>query len=217
MKNKTQDNFYVYVHINIETNVIFYVGKGNGNRAYAKTRRSVRWTNYTNKHPYRVEFINSNLSDIEALKIEIETIARIGRIDTNTGPLINLTDGGEGASGAVRSEETKNKMSIAAKGKILSLECKEKISQINMGKKLSEETKMKISEANKTAWETRERIAHISDSHKENISKSLKGRKRSEEVKDKIKKAKTGRKHTEETRMKISETLSKKPNKNNSL
>lgn len=86
----------------------------------------------------------------------------------------NLTIGGEGTKGLIKSEETRKKhseivksrpsgmlgkkhsektlikMSQSAKNKLpMSLETKEKIKQVNLGKKLSEETKKKKSESMK--------------------------------------------------------------------
>ena len=53
------------------------------------------------------------------------------------------------ANGRILSEETKRKMSEAAKGKTLSEETKRKISEAAKGKTLSEEAKRKIGEAHK--------------------------------------------------------------------
>ncbi len=65
----------------------------------------------------------------------------------------NLTDGGEGSIARIHSDETKKKMSIAAKGKntwskghILSPEHKEKLLKTNTGKAVSTETKNKIAQ-----------------------------------------------------------------------
>lgn len=45
-----------------------------------------------------------------------ELIAALGRRDTRDGYLCNMTDGGEGASGCVRSAETRAKVSLVHKG-----------------------------------------------------------------------------------------------------
>ena len=62
----------------------------------------------------------------------------LGRKDLGTGILRNRTDGGEGASGCVQSEEKKKKCSVANSGE----------NNPNYGKTLTEKTKKKISEAN---------------------------------------------------------------------
>jgi hypothetical protein len=65
-------------------------------------------------------------------------IAVFGRKDLGTGILHNRTDGGDGSSGWVPSEETKRKISEAHKGNTYML-----------GKTHSEETKRKMSEDTK--------------------------------------------------------------------
>jgi hypothetical protein len=76
-------------------------------------------------------------------------IAFLGRKDLGTGILRNKTDGGEGSSGAIVSEETRRKQSEAMKGKKQSEETRRKKSEAKKGKKHSEETRRKQSEANK--------------------------------------------------------------------
>ncbi len=51
-----------------------------------------------------------NLTEKEAFDLEIELISKIGRSDLKLGPLTNLTDGGEGQSGAVVKESTRQKL-----------------------------------------------------------------------------------------------------------
>ena len=48
---------------------------------------------------------------------EVLYIWCFGRKDKKVGPLLNLTDGGEGAPGRVTSSETRTKMSVARAGK----------------------------------------------------------------------------------------------------
>lgn len=69
-----------------------------------------------------------------------------------------------------RSEETKRKLSEAAKRRKLSEEAKQKISKSLTGKKLSEETKRKMSEANKGK--------KLSEETKKKIGESLKGKRK---------------------------------------
>ncbi len=63
--------------------------------------------------------------------------------------LTNLTDGGEGARGCVRSAETRAKIGAAHKGKKLSDETKERLRESKVGKPLSSEHVTKLSEAHR--------------------------------------------------------------------
>ena len=161
-------NFYVYLHVNDQTNEIFYVGKGNGNRAKAKTRRSDRWINYVNKYGYYVRVVKDCLSNEDALELEELIIKVLGRKDTGNGVLINMTDGGEGGKGKKTSEETRLKMSIAAKGRKMSDEQKTKLSETNRGKILSDEHKRSITNGLLKAFENGRHTKGkpLSDAHK---------------------------------------------------
>ena len=79
-----------------------------------------------------------------------------GRKDLGTGILHNRTDGGEGVSGRIMSQETRRKISEAQKGeknhfygKTASEETRKKISEYHKNKYVSEETKRKIGAASK--------------------------------------------------------------------
>lgn len=52
--------------------------------------------------------IFENLSEEDALKIEVDIIKSFGKIKNNTGFLSNLTDGGDGINGYSHTEEYKN-------------------------------------------------------------------------------------------------------------
>ena len=110
-KKDHSTKFYCYAHRTADTGHIFYIGKGHGNRAYSK-QRSKYWHNKANKHGYTVEIIASNLTERQAFDMEREFIAFYGREN-----LVNLTDGGDGTSGSVKSQETKDKISKANKGR----------------------------------------------------------------------------------------------------
>jgi hypothetical protein len=141
-------NYYTYAYLR-EDKTPYYIGKGRGKRIYS-TKRRVKLP----KDKSRIIFLKQNLTEEEAFKHEIYMIAVFGRKDLGTGILHNSTDGGEGASGAVRSFEFKENLRILNKNKILSEEHKKKISNAqkgnknhNYGKSASKETKLKMSEA----------------------------------------------------------------------
>ena len=75
-------------------------------------------------------------------------IAVLGRKDLGTGILRNMTDGGEGCSGRVLSEETKKKLSDSHKGKKFTEEHKRKLSEAAKNRVMSDEWKANISSAN---------------------------------------------------------------------
>jgi hypothetical protein len=163
----------VYQHRRLDNNNIFYIGIGKDKyRPYSKAGRSRYWKNIVAKCGYEVDVIIEGLSIEEAAVVEVGMIESYGRIDLNTGFLVNMTDGGQhgkGYSGTwlgknlseehkeklrqakigktrnPHSEETKRKISERHKGRIVSEETKQKIREINLGKKHSEETKQKIS------------------------------------------------------------------------
>jgi hypothetical protein len=146
--------YYTYAYLR-EDKTPYYIGKGKGNRLYKKDSRVFA----PPKDKSRIIFLKQNLTEEEAFKHEIYMIFLYGRKDLGTGILHNMTNGGEGSSGAIRSEETKKKISEANKGKIFSEETKKKISEALkgntycLGRTLSEETKRKMSEAKKNQSE----------------------------------------------------------------
>ena len=141
-------HYYTYAYLR-EDGTPYYIGKGQGKRIYSTNRRIK-----PPKDKSRIIFLEKNLTEEEAFKHEIYMISFYGRIDLGTGILRNVTDGGEGCSGAIRSEETKMKLSEASKGeknhnygKTFSDEHKKKMREAHKGNTHSEKTKMKIGEA----------------------------------------------------------------------
>lgn len=163
-----QNSSYVYKHIRLDTNQIFYIGVGtdkNYKRAFSKAGRNIFWKRIIDKTDYRVEIIKDNMSIEEAYCLEIELINKYGFRYNNTGILCNLSIGGKGGStGLIQSEETKKKKSDKLKGTKRTLQ-----------------QRKNISDAKKNYVFT--------DSHKLNISKALKGRKLPKEVCEKMRKS----------------------------
>jgi hypothetical protein len=69
------NKYYIYAHIRLDTNAIFYIGKGSGKRAYIKSNRSSYWKRIVNAHGYKVIFLEENLSEEDAFNFEISLIA----------------------------------------------------------------------------------------------------------------------------------------------
>ena len=101
----------------------FYVGKGIGNRINAhdepkdtktKKRAKIRKIKKLGLEVIKIKLFE-DLSESSAFELEKSTISLIGRKDKKVGPLLNLTDGGEGSSGVIQSKETKDKRSNTLK------------------------------------------------------------------------------------------------------
>jgi len=172
---------YLYRHIRLDKNEIFYIGIGSDNyykRAYSKKYRNKYWNNIINKTNYNVEIMLDNLNKNNCIEKEIEFIKLYGRIDLKTGTLVNLTDGGEGLNGFNHSDSAKLKISQFQKNKVFSAETKKKISESKIGKKRgdihTEESKNKISESMKNriiSDETRLKMSLAAT--KRNLKRSL--------------------------------------------
>lgn len=102
------NNYYVYGHFCKSNNELFYIGKGKGSRAISKQHRNTFWRNIVNKHGYYIEIFKQNLSEADALKLEVKLILKYKKLGLCKS---NLTKGGEGLSGFNHSQDTKNKLS----------------------------------------------------------------------------------------------------------
>ena len=106
-----ETKYYIYAHIRLDNNSIFYIGKGSGNRAYIKSNRGLYWKRIVNAHGYKVIFLEENLSEEEAFNFEISFIAKFkskGNCEAN------FTIGGDGVR--VDKRWWNDKISKALKG-----------------------------------------------------------------------------------------------------
>ena len=137
--------FYVYAYLR-EDGSPYYIGKGSGMRAW-NTNHVINLPKNKNK----IVVLEQGLSEIGALAIERRMIRWYGRKDTKTGILYNQTDGGEGVTGKIVTQQTRDKIRKKLKGKSIgarSCETKAKISKKLLGTKrgpMSDEQKKVLS------------------------------------------------------------------------
>lgn len=103
LMTQPRSEFYVYIHKSLD-GTPFYVGKGVKYRAFSKAGRSLYWRRVSSRG-FSVEFAQKNMTEIDAFTLEQALIKSIGCRIYNNGSLVNLTQGGEGASGRIVSEE----------------------------------------------------------------------------------------------------------------
>lgn len=136
--------YYTYAYLR-EDGTPYYIGKGKGYRAYAKSR-----TTPIPKDKNKIIFLKKNLTEEESLKHEEYMIFIFGRKDLGTGILRNRCEGGKGTPKRVISEDEREKMRQREIGNKRSLgikhteETKQKISIKNKGRKWTDEQKEKL-------------------------------------------------------------------------
>lgn len=152
---------YLYRHVRLDKNEVFYVGIGTKykpfstlktteyERGYCKSGRNPYWHRIVKKTEYRVEIILESEDYDFIKKKEVEFIALYGRRDLCKGTLTNLTDGGEGIVGIIRTEEELKKRSERMKGEGNPNFGKYKDLHPSYGRKSSQETVDKLIEYRK--------------------------------------------------------------------
>ena len=175
------NRFYTYAYLR-EDRTPYYIGKGSRKRAYTRSKGDIK----PPKDKSRIILLKQNLTEEEAFKHEKYMIDVFGRKDLETGVLHNRTNGGEGSSGFVPSEETRRKISEANKGRTFLEEHKKKLSESGKVKIFSEEHKRKIGAKSKGRT--------LSEETRRKLSEANKGKTRSEETKEKMREQVKGRK-----------------------
>jgi hypothetical protein len=139
---------FVYCHARLDTDAVFYVGKGTKRRVNERRGRSAYWNNIVNKAGgFRSIVLAENLEETAALDLERDLIQKMRLCGYR---LCNITDGGEGVSGYKHSPELKNYLqqkSIGNKsrtGQKATAQERQKISLAQIGKIHSEQTKKKM-------------------------------------------------------------------------
>lgn len=223
-----ENEFYVYVYLDprkeseykygeyVFEYEPFYVGKGKGDR-YKRHLRESEYTkngNYKNNKikkiissglkPIVIKF-SENLTEFLAHELEEKMILEIGRYDLGLGPLTNSTNGGEGNSGQITSEETKQKLREINLGKVSPI--KGKTYEEIYGEDRSNEIKEKIRFTNQGRSYEEIYGEDRANEIKEKIRVGNLGKIYNEETRDKIRQNRLGKKLSKETRNKISESL----------
>lgn len=220
----TRQDFYVYCLFRDGTGEPFYIGKGQGSR-WCHHEWQARSGTRTHKaaiirgmHARGIKVIKAKLherlTEAVAHAYEIALIKAIGRgID---GPLVNLTDGGEGATGARHTLEIRAVIAAASTGRQKSLEERAKISAGRSGWKHSAEERAKMSAAQRGRIHSPETRAKMSDASRgkpksaetrANMSAAQSGRTFSPEHAAKLSAVRRGKKQSAETRAKRAAAL----------
>lgn len=119
MKEQNRE-FYVYAYIRSNDDdccfagTPYYIGKGKGARKDASKIQVIGSSGTGMRDllpddPKQIIVLKDELSEREALNLEIKLIAFYGRADKGEGCLLNQTDGGEGTSGYHYTEELREK------------------------------------------------------------------------------------------------------------
>ena len=115
------NEYYTYALIDPRTEKPFYIGKGKGTRyndhlaeSLNTDSQSIKCKTIRKLISIGLEYgvvISDNLTEDDAFEIEEMLISDYGRIDIKTGILANHSNGGEGNSGYIVSDERKRELS----------------------------------------------------------------------------------------------------------
>jgi hypothetical protein len=166
--------YWVYAHFTADTDSVFYIGKGVTGRCSSKRSRSNFWKNIATKHGWYFVILFRGTED-QCIAEEKRLIKKIGRRDLDLGPLVNLTDGGDGLKNP--SAFTRSLMSAAKLGKPMSYAGKE----ARRGKHASADTRLKMRQSHLGKIRSKEHCENLrikrSDETKKRISESHLGSK----------------------------------------
>lgn len=207
--------FYVYIWFSPDGTPC-YVGKGQGDRAFNFKRRNNRklsaliaaaggqlcWA-----------IIETGLSEQQALDRERCTIAQIGRECDGTGPLLNITAGGQGVSGLKHSPEVKAEQSARLRAFYANPENRKATSERTKAAMARPEVRAATSAAQKKRFKNPKELERMSfqrkgnkhsEEHRANIAAGLLGGKRTLASRAKMSAWQIGRKMSDEAKAKMS-------------
>jgi hypothetical protein len=150
--------YYTYAHYTLDTNELFYIGKGTGNRCNSENNRNIYWKRKVAKHGFKVCVLALWDTEEDAYiheKVLIDAFKSLGY------KLCNIANGGKGGLSGVLNP----KVSAANKTREWSEDSRKKVSGTLRGRKMSEEFKEKTSKRLKEVPKT--------FSHRKNLAKAL--------------------------------------------
>lgn len=191
------NDFYVYAWLR-PCGTPFYIGKGKGDRDARTKSHNPYFMNIVAKASregaaVKVVRWQEGLSEEDALNLEIAYIKLFGRRNTGTGVLANMTDGGDGMSGAIMSDETLSRMRAVQSNR--TPETRAKMSAWQIGKPKSA--------AHRDALSAAHMGKPLSQAHRSALSAAGLGRVVSDETRAKIGASNRGKKLSIEARAKI--------------
>jgi len=109
-------DYYVYAYLRQSDKTPYYIGKGKKYRAWDSVEHRKHGIS-TPKDKSHIILLETNLTQVGAAALERRMISWYGRLDKNNGILRNKTDGGDGGSGIIYSEDQRERMRQAKLGK----------------------------------------------------------------------------------------------------
>ena len=115
-------SYYVYAHIDKSTQLPFYIGVGQGRRAFSKDRNQA-WLDFVSKYApnYEIDFIAKDIDRETAQFLENMFISKFGKVYNGKGCLLNWTDGGymEGVGISIAMDNSEHLKTLTKFGKNL--------------------------------------------------------------------------------------------------
>lgn len=207
------ESYYTYIYYDTLREEPIYIGKGKDNRAWQhlKSTKACEFIHRIKKmikanNPPKIS-IYAGLDNELACLVEMELIHQYGRKDLGKGPLLNLTNGGEGTPGRILSIATREKISITKTGS--KIENTENYTAAALLRTYTPERNKKVSESLKGHIVTNETKAKISAKSLINSAgegNGMFGKTQSTAAREKMRLSATGRTQSQASITKMVET-----------
>ncbi len=120
--------FHTYIHRRKSDGSVFYVGKGTGRRPHSKSGRNNYWKRTVARHGWTSDIVATWATNEEALAHEVFLIECFRSMGHS---LCNLTNGGEGGYGWIRSESAKEATAKHKRKRVVCIDTGEVFDSIN--------------------------------------------------------------------------------------